>query len=106
MDESQTAAAATNGETTSAVWEEVWSESTPGTEAGVKLYLHELVDLATVALTSQSWHMKAQGAATMATIATQLGANLGPPHLGTLLTALLEGLGGRTWTGKVLVDQL
>ena len=47
--------------------------------------------------------MKAQGARTMAAIATKLGASLGPPHLGAVLTALLGALPGRTWTGKVSV---
>ena len=45
--------------------------------------------------------MKAQGAAALAAVATHLGGDLGPPHLGTLLTALLDALAGRTWTGKV-----
>jgi proteasome component ECM29 len=45
--------------------------------------------------------MKAQGAFTMATTADKLKSNLGSPHLGLLLTALLDGLSGRTWTGKV-----
>ena len=67
----------------------------------MKLYLQELVDVSTVALTSQSWPMKAQGAAALAAVATHLGGDLGPPHLGTLLTALLDALAGRTWTGKV-----
>ena len=72
-----------------------------GTEAGIRLYLKELVDLTQTALESQSWHVKAQAAATMSTMANRLGANLGPPHLGMLLTAVLKGLSGRTWTGKV-----
>ena len=66
----------------------------------MRLYLEELVAITKLALESQSWHMKAQGAAAMNTIATKLGANLGPPHLGMLLSALLTGLSGRTWTGK------
>ena len=45
--------------------------------------------------------MKGQGAASMQTIANKLGSSLGPPHLGVLLQALLAGLPGRTWTGKV-----
>ncbi len=72
----------------------------PGTEGGIRLYLQELVAITKLALDSQSWHMKAQGAAAMNTIATELGSSLGPPHLGLLLDALLAGLSGRTWTGK------
>lgn len=29
------------------------------------------------------------------------GSQLGPPHLNTLLSALLDALHGRTWDGKV-----
>ena len=72
-----------------------------GTEAGIRLYLTELVEITQTALGSQSWHMKAQAAATMNKIAAKLGSNLGPPHLGLLLGALVSGLAGRTWTGKV-----
>jgi len=71
-----------------------------GTESGVRLYLTELVSLSQVALQSQAWSMKAQAAATMADIGDKLKSNLGAPHLGLLLTTLLEGLTGRTWTGK------
>ena len=72
-----------------------------GTEGGVRLYLPELTELTQTALQSQSWSMKAQAAAAMNTMATKLGSNLGPPQLGLLLTALITGLAGRTWTGKV-----
>ena len=85
----------------SAIWEEVWTECTPGTEGGIRLYMTELVAISKVALQSQSWPMKAQGAAAMRKMADKLGTNLGPPHLGLVLSALLEGLQGRTWTGKV-----
>ena len=52
-------------------------------------------------LESQSWLRKAQGARTLQTTASKLGSNLGPPHLGLVVNALLTGLSGRTWTGKV-----
>ncbi|KAL5016584.1 hypothetical protein ScPMuIL_006173 [Solemya velum] len=81
-------------------WEEVWIDSTPGSEAGIKLYLTEIVELSQECLESQSWKTKAQAAAAMSTVASKLGSDLGPPHLGSLLTALLTGLQGRTWSGK------
>ena len=37
----------------------------------------------------------------MSTIASKLAGNLGPPHLGIVLTTLITGLAGRTWAGKV-----
>ncbi|XP_019632493.1 PREDICTED: proteasome-associated protein ECM29 homolog [Branchiostoma belcheri] len=82
------------------VWEEVWLDSIPGTESGIKLYLKEIIELVRPALEAQSWHTKAQAASAMNTVATKLGANLGPPHLGTMLKALVGGLAGRTWKGK------
>lgn len=82
------------------IWEEVWLEITPGTEGGIKLYLSEIVQLLQETLQSQSWTTKAQAAAAMSTVADKLGSNLGPPHLGNLMSALLIGLQGRTWAGK------
>ncbi|NXS93447.1 ECM29 protein, partial [Jacana jacana] len=69
----------------SALWTEVWQENVPA--------------ITQKALQSQSWKMKAQGAAAMASIAKQT-SSLVPPHLGIVLSALLQGLPGRTWTGK------
>ena len=42
------------------VWTEIWNDNTPGTEAGIKIYLPELVKITQTALTSQSWLIKAQ----------------------------------------------
>ncbi|GFO03251.1 proteasome-associated protein ecm29-like protein [Plakobranchus ocellatus] len=81
-------------------WEDVWNEITPGTEAGIRLYLPEIVDLASSCLQSQLWSVKAQSARAIATVADKLGSQLGPPHLASLLTAVLDGLSGRTWQGK------
>ncbi|XP_058024517.1 proteasome adapter and scaffold protein ECM29 isoform X1 [Ahaetulla prasina] len=81
------------------LWSEVWQENVPGTYGGIRLYMEELIAVTQKALQSPSWKMKAQGAATMASIAKQTGA-LVPPHLGMVLMALLQGLPGRTWAGK------
>lgn len=82
------------------LWEEIWLENTPGTEAGIRLYLDEIVSITWPALTSQSWTMKAQAAVTISAIAQKLGSSLSQPYLGQLLGALVSGLAGRTWTGK------
>lgn len=55
------------------VWGEVWREMVPGTESAVRTYLPELVAVASSALSSQFWPMKAQAAAAMATIAEKMG---------------------------------
>ena len=62
----------------------------------------ELITITQKALQSQSWKIKAQGAAAMATVAREQTGSLVAPHLGLVLTALLNGLAGRTWAGKVL----
>ena len=72
-----------------------------GTEGGIKLYLAEIVTQTKEALGSQSWPRKAQAARAMSTVAKKLGSRLQPPHLGRLLAALVAGLSGRTWNGKV-----
>nr|XP_033782200.1 proteasome adapter and scaffold protein ECM29 isoform X1 [Geotrypetes seraphini] len=82
------------------LWSEVWQENVPGSFGGIRLYMQELIAITQKALQSQSWKMKAQGAAAMASIAKQQTGSLVPPHLGIVLSALLEGLPGRTWTGK------
>lgn len=71
-----------------------------GSFGGIRLYLQELITITQKALQSQSWKMKAQGAIAMASIAKQT-SSLVPPYLGMVLSALVQGLAGRTWAGKV-----
>ncbi|KAM9329749.1 proteasome adapter and scaffold protein ECM29 [Gastrophryne carolinensis] len=83
------------------LWREVWQENVPGSiSGGIRLYMKELIDITQTALQSSSWKMKAQGAATIASIAKQQTGSLVPPHLGMILNTLLQGLPGRTWSGK------
>uniref|UniRef100_A0A671ME43 Proteasome-associated protein ECM29 homolog n=1 Tax=Sinocyclocheilus anshuiensis TaxID=1608454 RepID=A0A671ME43_9TELE len=82
------------------LWSEVWQEHVPGSFVGIRLYMTELIAITQRALQSQSWKMKAQGASAMATIAKQQTGSLVAPHLGMVLSALLQGLAGRTWAGK------
>ncbi|KAJ0047308.1 hypothetical protein NL108_005076, partial [Boleophthalmus pectinirostris] len=82
------------------LWAEVWQDNVPGSFGGIRLYMTELIDITQKALQSQSWKMKAQGAAAMATVAKEQTGSLVAPHLGLVLTALMQGLAGRTWAGK------
>ncbi|XP_041640941.1 proteasome adapter and scaffold protein ECM29 [Cheilinus undulatus] len=82
------------------LWAEVWQENVPGSFGGIRLYMTELIAITQKALQSQSWKMKAQGAAAMATVAKEQTGSLVAPHLGMVLTALMQGLSGRTWAGK------
>lgn len=82
------------------MWTEVWQENVLGSFGGIRLYLQELITITQKALQSQSWKMKAQGAIAMASISKQT-SSLVPPYLGMILSALMQGLAGRTWAGKV-----
>lgn len=88
------------GSSHASLWAEVWQDHVPGSFGGIRLYMTELIAITQKALQSQSWKMKAQGAAAMATVAKQQTGSLVPPHLGMVLSALMQGLAGRTWTGK------
>ena len=55
------------------LWEETWAELVPGTQAGVRLYLPELLGVACSALQAQLWRIKAQGASALATITENMG---------------------------------
>jgi len=82
------------------VWEEVWSEGTPGSEGGIRLFLTEIMELLPNALSSNQWPVKAQAAKAIGTVAKKLGATIQSETQIKLLELLLTGLEGRTWTGK------
>eukprot|EP00095_Tigriopus_kingsejongensis_P007808 maker-scaffold204_size260821-snap-gene-1.36 protein:Tk07808 transcript:maker-scaffold204_size260821-snap-gene-1.36-mRNA-1 annotation:"proteasome-associated protein ecm29-like protein" len=82
------------------IFEEVWSDSTPGTEAGIRIYLKEIVSVLNVAIESQKWAMKAQAARAISTICTKLGTSLPLKEQEEFMILLLNALGGRTWDGK------
>uniref|UniRef100_A0A3Q1J8R8 Ecm29 proteasome adaptor and scaffold n=1 Tax=Anabas testudineus TaxID=64144 RepID=A0A3Q1J8R8_ANATE len=88
------------------LWAEVWQENVPGSFGGIRLYMTELIAITQKALQSQSWKMKAQGAAAMATVAKEQTGSLVAPHLGMVLNALIQGLSGRTWAGTTFIFHL
>lgn len=47
-------------ENTLEVWNEIWSEHSPGTESGIRHNLEVICDTLKTALESPSWTMKAQ----------------------------------------------
>ena len=78
------------------VWDEVWTDGTPGTESGIRLYLKEIVALLSVTLdNSQQWKMKAQAALAMGTIGSKLKSDIPCKEQGQLLILLLESLSGK-----------
>ncbi|XP_077969072.1 proteasome adapter and scaffold protein ECM29-like [Styela clava] len=83
------------------LWNDLWTEFTPGTASAIKLYIDELITFTSIALQSSQWKMKAQAAAAMAFLARQQkeGTIVGV-LLHKLVEILLHGLQGRTWDGK------
>ena len=72
----------------------------PGTEAGLRLYLNEIVRYLERAITSPSWKLKAQSASAIGSIAKSIKSQLEPSQRDTLIQIILNGLAGRTWEGK------
>ena len=69
------------------MWVGSWQDLAPAETAAMKLYLSELVGVANHALQSQSWLIKAQGAAALATVAEKMGE------------CVCVGGGGGGWVG-------
>ncbi|KAK9876967.1 hypothetical protein WA026_015999 [Henosepilachna vigintioctopunctata] len=82
------------------IWEEIWSDNTPGTEAGIRQNLENICAIIKNALESPSWTIKAQAANAISTVANKLGSSLHITHQHSLIKILLNGLSGRTWNGK------
>ena len=59
------------------IWGEVWSDGTPGTEGGIRLFLSEILALLEVAADSAQWRVKAQAARATGKIAQKLGGKSG-----------------------------
>lgn len=82
------------------LWEEIWTENTPGTAAGVRLYLNEIISICELALQSTNWAMKAQAGRALSTVSEKLGPTLTEDQVRRLVFLLTQGLQGRTWSGK------
>uniref|UniRef100_A0A6P7FNW0 Proteasome-associated protein ECM29 homolog n=1 Tax=Diabrotica virgifera virgifera TaxID=50390 RepID=A0A6P7FNW0_DIAVI len=87
-------------EKTLEIWNEIWSEQSPGTETGIRQNLKNICDILKTALESPSWTMKAQAANAVSTVANKLGSSMDAKHRNSLIEILLAGLSGRTWNGK------
>ncbi|KAL1514253.1 hypothetical protein ABEB36_003540 [Hypothenemus hampei] len=88
-------------ENTLAIWDEIWSEHSPGTENGIRNNIEPICEMLKNALESPSWTVKAQAANAVATVANKLGSTMEVQHSNSLLRILLNGLNGKTWKGKV-----
>ncbi|XP_066149370.1 proteasome adapter and scaffold protein ECM29 [Euwallacea fornicatus] len=87
-------------ENTLNIWQEIWSEHSPGTESGIRNNIEPICDMLKQALESPSWTLKAQAANAVTTVANKLGSTMEMQHSNSLLTILLAGLMGKTWKGK------
>ena len=82
------------------VWEEIWMDNTPGTEAGVKVYLKEIMEVCEKAVLSNNWSMKSQSGRALSTLSQKVGTNLSLEQTSTLVNLLMNTMQGRTWDGK------
>ncbi|CAH1134863.1 unnamed protein product [Ceutorhynchus assimilis] len=82
------------------MWNEIWSEHSPGTESGIRQNIEPICDMLKTALESSSWTIKAQAANAVATVASKLGSTMDAQHTNSLLNILITGLNGKTWKGK------
>lgn len=81
-------------------WSEIWSEHSPGNEAGIRRNIQLICEVLKKALESPKWTMKSQAANCVRTIANTLGTGMEREHRKELIGILLNGLSGRTWDGK------
>ncbi|KAG8312446.1 hypothetical protein J6590_023052 [Homalodisca vitripennis] len=82
------------------LWQDVWHEVSPGTEAALTRHLDQVMALQSSVMESPSWHVKAQAARSIETLASKLGGSLEADRRDVLVTLLVSGLAGRTWDGK------
>lgn len=87
-------------ENTIELWNDLWNEITPGTEAGIMHNLQAITDILHTTLKSASWTTKVQAANAVHTVALKSGHNIDIEARNTLLKILTDGLRGRTWDGK------
>lgn len=86
---------------TKAIFEELWTEFTPGTETGIKLYSKEILALIYRSFESQSWHDKHQAALSLQTFLKEIANSLDKELCLELFTTIKANLFGRIWKGKV-----
>ncbi|KAG7160614.1 Proteasome adapter and scaffold protein ECM29-like [Homarus americanus] len=82
------------------IWDEIWSDNTPGTESAVRLYLNEIILICEQALQNSNWAMKAQAGRALSTVSQKLGPSMNDALVTSLVTLLINSLQGRTWIGK------
>ena len=85
---------------TKSPWADIWSENTPVSTRGIKLYLEEIISIASTLLAGQSWERKVEAADSIQTVVNTLHKDLPRKDLDTVVAALLSSLSGRTWDGK------
>jgi len=82
------------------LWQDVWHEVSPGMEAALTRHLDLVLTLLSSVMQSPSWHVKAQAARSIETVASKVGGSLETDKRDLLVTLLVSGLAGRTWDGK------
>ena len=66
----------------------------------MRLFLKEIMELLPSALSSSQWGVKAQAARALGTVSRKLGTNITRETQASIITLLLAGLEGKTWSSK------
>lgn len=83
------------------LWTDLWSEITPGTEAGIVQNQEAIIRVLKTTMESASWTAKVQAANAIHTIASKSGCSIAIEARYALFKILMNGLNpGRTWNGK------
>uniref|UniRef100_A0A6A7FWF3 Proteasome-associated protein ECM29 homolog n=2 Tax=Hirondellea gigas TaxID=1518452 RepID=A0A6A7FWF3_9CRUS len=82
------------------VWEEIWSDNTPGAEAGIRLHLSEIIAVCEKVAVCSNWAMKSQSGRALSTMSEKVGHALTEEQTSLVVNLLLNTLQGRTWAGK------
>ncbi|CAD5112276.1 DgyrCDS1505 [Dimorphilus gyrociliatus] len=86
------------------IWQETWTEFTSSSESALRLYSNELTSLAKIALISNSWTLRKQGALTISAMTDFIGKEmLDDERHRDLLQTMIEMLKQSYWTGKIEV---
>ncbi|XP_045493111.1 proteasome adapter and scaffold protein ECM29 [Colias croceus] len=88
------------------MFEEIWTDISPGRESGIKQHLPALREEIEKALNSSSWTKKVQAANAIKTISKELSSGLGDQRE-AFIRSLLAAVHGKTFDGKQhVVDAL
>lgn len=89
-------------ERTKASFQDTWSENVGGSRS-VRLYLKEIISLASKYLRSHQWSIKHASARAVASVVSSLGNEIDEASAKEIWPALEDAIQGKTWEGKEVI---